>query len=79
MSYDNNMSGALFRNGKKENDKHPDYRGSCEINNEEYWMSAWLKKDKNGNTYMSLSFQSKEPPKQVSAPADFDDNEDIPF
>lgn len=77
--YDNNMSGVLFKNDKRQTDKHPNYRGSCEINNEQYWMSAWLKKDKNGNTFMSLSFQSKEPPQNISnAPAE-EDFEDIPF
>ena len=79
--YDNNMRGVLFKNDRKEKDTHPDYKGSCEINGEEMWMSAWLKQGKNG-AFMSFSFTPKEQPKQSApaaqaAPIDFDS--DIPF
>lgn len=58
--YDNNLRGALFKNDRKESDNSPDYKGSCEVDGVEYWISSWLKKDKNGKTYMSLSFTAKE-------------------
>jgi len=77
--YSNNMRGVLFKNDRKEKDTHPDYKGSCEINGEEMWMSAWLKQGKNG-TFMSFSFTPKEQPKQQSAPpAPIDFDSDIPF
>lgn len=60
MSYDNNLSGALFRNDKKESEKHPDYKGSCEINGTEYWVSSWINESKKGKKYMSLKFSPKE-------------------
>lgn len=74
--YDNNMRGVLFKNDKRQSDNHPNYRGSCEINNEEYWMSAWIKQGKNG-AFMSLSFTPKEQPQQAPVVQDID--EDIPF
>lgn len=77
--YDNNMSGALFKNKKKSSDKHPDYTGNCEINKEEMWVSAWLKTSKSGETFMSLAFTPKEAiasPKPAQA---IEDMEDIPF
>jgi uncharacterized protein (DUF736 family) len=88
MTYDNNNTGALFKNDKKQTDRHPDYKGSCEINNVQMWVSAWLKKDKNNNTYMSLSFQPKEQQAQTQhneanayqpQPAQDDFDDEIPF
>lgn len=76
--YDNNMRGVLFKNDRKEKETHPDYKGSCEINGEEMWMSAWLKQGKNG-TFMSFSFTPKEQPKKQSAPVPTEDFDDIPF
>ena len=58
--YDNNLTGALFKNDKKESDKHPDYRGSITIDGVEYWQSAWLKKSKSGVTFISQSFKRKD-------------------
>jgi hypothetical protein len=76
--YDNNMRGVLFKNDRKEKETHPDYKGSCEINNEEMWMSAWIKEGKNGK-FMSFSFTPKEQPKIQGGPTNFDDDSDIPF
>ena len=82
MEYDNNNTGALFK-ADKQSERHPDYNGSCEINNVEMWMSAWIKTSKNGKKFMSLSFNPKEvqsAPKPVQAAnADFDEGDDIPF
>lgn len=76
--YDNNMRGVLFKNDRKEKDTHPDYKGSCEINGEEMWMSAWIKDGKSGK-FMSFSFTPKEQPKKQSAPVQTEDFDDIPF
>jgi len=65
--YDNTDRGALFKN-RKDNPNWPDYKGSLNVAGTDYWISAWLKKDKNGNTYMSLSVKPKED-KPEAAPA----------
>jgi hypothetical protein len=58
-------NGSLFRNDKKEQGSNQrDYNGSCLINGQEMWISAWLKTGQNGTNYMSLSFE----PKQQQAP-----------
>lgn len=86
--YDNTDRGALFRNDKKENENHPDYKGSINVGGTDYWLSSWLKKSKDGKTYMSLSVKAKDAapaPAPATAPAkrppqsvaDMDD--DIPF
>jgi hypothetical protein len=58
MAYDNNMSGAIFRNKRKEKDAHPDRTGQCTIDGKEYWISGWMK-EKDGEPYMSIAFQPK--------------------
>lgn len=58
--YDNSMRGVLFKNDKKQSDKHPDYKGNGEVNGVEVWISAWIQKSKKGVSYMSLQFENKE-------------------
>lgn len=85
--YDNNNTGALFKNDKKQSERHPDYTGSCEVNGVEMWMSAWIKTSKKGDKFMSFAFNPKEEQQQSSqsrptpAPAPEADglDDDIPF
>ena len=79
--FDNTNSGALFKNDKKESDKHPDYKGSINVNGTEFWLSSWLKKSKAGATYMSLSVQPKDdaPAKPAQKKASASVDEDLPF
>lgn len=61
MSYEQrDNSGSLFKNERKDKDTHPDYTGNGMIDGKSYWFSAWIKKDRNGKTFMSLSFKPKE-------------------
>lgn len=80
--YDNTNTGALFKNDKDGNDKRPDYRGQLDVEGTEYWVSAWLRKSKKGETFMSLRIQQKgekqeKAKPEPARPADYDD--DIPF
>ena len=88
--FDNTNTGALFKNDKKESDKHPDYKGSINVNGVEYWLSSWIKTSKQGNKFMSLSVKAKDAPAQKTvqqtpkpAPANQDGfadmDDDIPF
>lgn len=56
MSNQKDNSDALFKNAKKETEKHPDYRGKCFIGGAKYYIASWIRESKNGNKYMSLSF-----------------------
>jgi hypothetical protein len=63
-------SGALFKNDKKESDKHPDYKGDINIEGRNYWISAWVKEGKSGK-FFSISVSEKKAPgvsKQVDKP-----------
>ena len=85
MDYDNTDRGAIFRNEKKESEKHPDMTGSLNVGGTEYYVSAWTKVSKKGQKFLSLSVKAKD---AVAAPAlkqakqaiddDFDDDS-LPF
>ena len=75
--YDNTNRGALFR-GKKEQESHPDYEGTINVEGKEYYLNAWLKTSKNGNKFMSLSVKPKGRPAAKSHPT-VDIDSDLPF
>lgn len=79
--YDNTNSGALFANADRKTDKHPNARGTLNVEGVEYWISAWTKVSKKGEKYQSLSIQPKEQQAPVKAPPAVDPelNDDIPF
>lgn len=84
--YDDTDKGALFKNLKKDSEKHPDYKGNVNVGGTDYWLSAWLRVSKDGKTYMSLAVQPKEPPVEtykggIRQPAQRTPGEDdeIPF
>lgn len=62
------LTGSLFKNDRKNTDKHPDYTGSIVVNGQEFWLSAWLKDGKRGK-YMSLGLRAKEGAVQGRQPA----------
>ena len=53
-----NNSGILFKNDKKEEAKHPDYKGEINIEGESFWLSAWLKDGQKGK-FMSIAATPK--------------------
>ena len=80
--YDNNNQGAIWKNEKRETDKHPHFKGDATVNGIEYWVSAW-ERDPNGNPKApELKFRvtpkdaPKVPPKTKN---DAPFNDDIPF
>ncbi len=79
MAYDNNLTGVLFKNDRKEKETHPDYKGSCEVGGTEYWISGWIKDGKSGK-FISFKFTEKD--EQVgpakTAPKKNEDAEDSP-
>jgi len=79
-------SGVLFKNDKKENEKHPDYKGNIMVDGQEYWLSAWIKEGKTGKFMgLAVSPRDAQPPAgkvpygQGGTTKEGRDLEDVPF
>ena len=79
MAYEiRELSGSLFKNEKKTEEKHPQMQGSCLIEGVEYWVSAWTKENTKGR-WQSLAFKRKDS-KPADKPASIEQmDDDIPF
>lgn len=65
QEFDNNLTGVLYENGKKDPDKKadeklPDRTGHCEIDGVEYYLSGWINVSGKGVRYLKLAFKKKE-------------------
>jgi hypothetical protein len=81
--YDNNLSGIISRNTRKETEQHADIRGECEINGVHFWIDGWKRERKDGTgSFYSLKFKPKDAapakPQPKSQPMPADDDE-IPW
>lgn len=83
MDYDDTNRGRLFRNDKKETEKHPDYRGEINVEGKTLELAAWLKVSQKGTKYMSLKVsepREKAPAKAAPKKAPVEElSDDIPF
>ena len=53
-------SGTFRKNDRKEKETHADLRGDGKMFGKNVWINVWMKKDKNGNPYYSMSIREKE-------------------
>lgn len=90
--YSNENTFALFQNDKGDNPNRPDRTGRLNVDGVEYYIDGWLKKDKNGNSYLQGKVKRKEkqvppdhmrtqraPSKPRPVEATPTDDDDIPF
>ena len=62
MAYEQKPNtGAIFQNGKKEKDSHPDMKGDFNIEGQKYSIAGWWKEGKNGK-FLSVSVQEWKAP-----------------
>ena len=54
-------SGSLFKNGNKEDERHADWSGRIMVAGKMYWINAWEKQSKAGETFFSLSVKLQVP------------------
>ena len=94
MSFDNTNKGTMFKNDRKTQDNHPDYKGSINIDGVEMWASGWIKvagpNARNpGVKFLSMAFEPKDngfskptpatPPPSPKRPTFDDMDDDVPF
>lgn len=84
MAYEQrDNSGTIFKNDKKETEKHPNGTGKAMIGGVMYYVSAWTKDGAKGK-FQSLAFkpvdqQAEQPAHGNSTTTNFDDLEEPPF
>jgi hypothetical protein len=71
-------TGVLFKNNKKETDRHPDYTGNILLSDGEYMVSAWVKDGKSGK-FFSLSVKKKDQLSGTVKNATSQNTNDLPF
>ena len=83
QQFDNDFTGIISKNDRKEKDSHPDIKGQCTVDGVEYWVSGWQKTRKDGSgRFYSLVFKAKDQQPSratVSCTPGEDDDQDIPF
>lgn len=86
MSYSHKVnSGSLFNNTRKTKDKHPDRSGTINIEGRLFFIDGWLKQDKRGNPWLSLSVKlmdrqpAQQEPKRKPTGTIEDMPDDLPF
>ena len=81
MEYDNNNTGALFKNetATPEN-KQPFFTGKCEVNGKAMQVAGWMQESKSGKKFLSLKVQEPQP-QEVKATnnSTTSTTDDIPF
>ena len=56
-----NNSGVMFKNDNKQEENTPDFKGNITVDGKAYWISAWIKKGKNGE-FLGLAVSPKDVP-----------------
>ena len=55
-------TGVLFKNDRKTSDRHPDYKGTANVNGAEKEVALWIKTPKNAESkvdhFYSLKFET---------------------
>lgn len=81
MDYDNTNRGAIFKNDKKTNANHPDYRGKINVEGKDKEISLWVKESKDGKKFFSASISEPyvKPDKMSPLPDSLQGDDDLPF
>ena len=66
MHPNNTNQGQIWPNEQKEKDSHPDFKGSLNVEGEEFWVLVWKQGEntKSKKAGLSVSIQPKESTKQ---------------
>lgn len=76
--FDNTNRGSIWKNERKETEKHPDFTGSINVEGKEFWLNAWKRKPGAKENSPALTFSVNPKTAGGGAPKPKVD-EDIPF
>lgn len=87
MAYEHkDMTASVFKNTRKRDEKDANLTGSGKIFGKDVWANVYVKKDKNGDTMLYLTFREKQSrPQNDDAPTktqskhDIEIDDNIPF
>lgn len=71
-----NNSGAIFKNTRKQEDRHPDYKGQINVNGQLFDIALWVKRPDGKDPYFSASISE---PYKKDEPATSEPTDDLPF
>ena len=85
--FDNNNTGIISKNLRKEADTHPDIKGQINVEGVEYWLDGWQRQRNDGTgSFYSLRVKRKDAPAAAPKPSQKpaprraqEDDEEIPF
>jgi hypothetical protein len=61
MAYEKrDMTGSMFKNDRKEQDTHADWRGEIRIEGKDYWVSSWENVTRDGKPWLKLTAKAKD-------------------
>jgi uncharacterized protein (DUF736 family) len=61
-------TGTINRNEYKKEDKHPDYRGTIDVDGQDKEIALWVKQSAKGTTYFSVKISEPYKKAEQEAP-----------
>lgn len=71
-------SGAIFKNDYKQEDKHPDYKGTVDVEGKLFDIALWLNESKQGKKYFGVKVDEHKE-KEAKPDALGEPENDLPF
>jgi uncharacterized protein (DUF736 family) len=72
-------TGAIFKNEKKADQKHPDYRGKINIYGKDMEIALWIRESQSGLKYFSAALSEPYNPEQTQSVSVQNNDDDLPF
>jgi hypothetical protein len=61
MAYEHKPNtGSIFKNDRKEEETHADYKGDVLIDGVQYWVDAYINRPEGKKPFMALKFRPKD-------------------
>ena len=81
-SYDNTNRGSIWKNDRRETERHPHFTGVANVDGKEFYVSAWKRSSDANPKAPALTFSFKPKDGVVESTSDFkvaEEDEDIPW